>query len=523
MSPDYHADLILQNARVLTLEPGNPLAWYVAVKDGKILAVGDMAGSAHYRGPGTRSLDCHGMALLPGFVDAHCHLFALASNLRGVDCRPDKVGSIAQILAAISRQADGTQPGSWLRAFGYDEFYLAEKRHPTRQDLDRATPLHPVRLDHRTGHASVLNSQALQTLGITRDTPDPPGGVIERDGATGEPTGVLYEMGEYIKRAPQACHDGRPQREKGFLEGIRRADRLLLSRGVTSIQDASLTNDVHRWQTFQRLKGEGLLTPHVTMMAGSLRLRSFLDHGLTPGSAGSDPKLGAVKIVLGLTTGTLQPSREELNEVVLDCHRRGLQLAIHAVEEEAVEAAVDTLAQTQAALPRPDARHRIEHCSECPPHLLDRLKLSQALVVTQPSFVYQNGGKYLSDVKPSLLPHLYPLASLVRAGIRVAASSDAPVTWPDPLLSVYSAVTRNTRDGPALSPSQAIPTDTALRMHTLDAAYASFGEKGKGSIAPGKRADLVLLDADPAAVEPEAIKEIAVMMTLVSGMVVWEG
>ena len=517
MTQQRYADLVLTNARVLTMEPRNPTAWFLAIKGDKILGVGDVEEASEFKGPHTREVDCQGLALVPGFNDAHCHLMALASSLRGVDCRPERACSISQIVKAIRQRANETPPDKWIRAFGYDEFYLAEKRHPTRWDLDRAAPYHPVRLDHRTGHASVLNSRALQMLNISRDTSDPADGVIERDEASGEPTGVLYEMGRYISRGMEPHRD-----EETFLKGVRRANALLLSRGITSVQDASPGNNFHRWGTFRQLKEEGYLTPRVTLMAGASHLGSFLDAGLTPGAGDDHLRVGAVKHMLALTTGALQPHQDELKEIVLHAHEREFQLAFHAVEEEAVEAVVDALLNAQATLPLPDARHRIEHCSECPPHIMKKLKASRALVVTQPSFIYHNGEKYLSQVEEELLPHLYPIGSLIRAGIPVAASSDSPVAYPDPLLGIYAAATRRSRDGAALSPSQAVSALEALKMYTIGGAYASFEEARKGSIAAGKLADLALLEVDPTDSELERIKEIKVMMVMVGGQVAWE-
>ena len=519
MNASYHrgcADLLLTNARVVTLQPERPAAEFVAIKAAKILGVGPVQDASLFKGPATREIDCQGMVLLPGFNDAHCHLMAFASSLRGVDCRPDVVRTISEIVRTLGRRAEGTPTGEWIRGFGYDEYYLTEGRHPSRWDLDRTAPYHPVRLDHRTGHASVLNSRGLEALSISRLTPDPVDGVIDRDDATGEPTGVLFEMAEYINRRTKT-----KRRDDEFLEGISRADNLLLSRGITSVQDASPGNDLRRWETFRRLKAEGRLTPRVVVMPGESHLSSFLDAGLSPGSGDDSLKLGAVKVMTGLATGTLQPYREHLADIAQRAHERGFQLAFHAVEQEAVEAVVDVLIEAQKKLPRPDARHRIEHCSECPPLLARKLVEARTLVVSQPSFIYHNGERYLSLVAESLLPHLYPLGSLARSGTVVAAGSDAPVTEPDPLLGIYAAVSRLTRGGGAFFPSQSISAQEALEMHTINAAYACFDETRRGSIEVGKLADLVLLDADPRELESEALREISVMMTIVDGRVVW--
>ena len=521
MARTRYADLILTNARVLTMERQKPQAWFVAVAGGKIAGTAGIEEAQGFKGPHTREIDCRGMTLVPGFNDAHCHLMSLASSLRSIDCRPDRASSIPQIVEAIKQRAEETPEGSWIKGFGYEEFYLAERRHPTRWDLDRAAPLHPVRLDHRTGHASVLNSRGLDLLGISRYAPDPPDGVVERDTAEGEPTGVLFEMSGYLRRG-MGRGGTTPLSENELLDGVKKANCLLLSSGITAIQDASPGNDLDRWETFRKLKDRGHLTPRVTVMIGAPHMSSFLHGGLTPDGDGEGLRLGAVKVMLSLTTGALHPHREELKRIILEAQKQRLQLAFHAVEEEAVEAAADVLLYAQEHVPVRDARHRIEHCSECPPRVLQKLKRCRAVVVTQPSFIYHNAEKYLALVDQELLPYLYPIGSLDRAGIPVAAGSDAPVTHPDPLLGMYCAVTRKSKGGASLYPSQAVPAETALRMHTLNAAYASFEEGKRGSIAPGKLADLALLDRDPTAVEPKEIKDIKVTMTMVGGELVWE-
>ena len=523
MTPQRHADLILSNARTLTMQPGHPHARWVAVKDGRIVAMGEGAVDDGLRGPGTREVDCAGMTLVPGFVDAHCHLLALASSLRAVDCRPEAAGSVSRIVDILRGRADTTALGDWVRGFGYDEFYLTGGGHPTRLDLDRATTRHPVRLDHRTGHASVLNGRGLDAAGICGDTPDPPDGVIERD-ETGEPTGVLFEMSEHLRRAVHRPGSGIPD-EAALLDGIRAADRTLRSRGVTSIHDATPGNGLDRWHVIRGLKERGYLTPRVVMMAGAGHWESFLRSGMVTGAGDDGMRLGAVKFMLSLATGALLPSAEELRDLSSGPHRAGYQLAFHAVEHEAVEAAADTIAYLQERWPRHDARHRIEHCSECPPSTLARVQRSGAVVVTQPVFTHRYGDRYLSLTEDRLRPHLYPLGALQQASVPLAAGSDAPVAAPEPLLGVYSAVSRVTRTGAPFDAgqSQRITAAAALAMHTVGGAYAGFQEGEIGSIAPGKLADLVMLDGDPTSVELEGLKEIRVVMTLVGGKVVWEG
>ena len=515
MSSKSH--LVLRNARVLTLERGQPAASFVAVEGDRILAAGDADKASTFIGAHTRVVDCRGLALVPGFHDAHCHLLALASSLLSLDCGPTKMASISCMKDLVRREALATPPGRWIKAFGYDETLLAEGRHPTRLDLDEAAPFHPLRLEHRTGHAVVLNSQAMSFLGISRDTPDPANGVMVRDEATGEPTGLFLEMTSHIGRLMASYRD-----PEELLRGLARANELLLSRGITSIQDAGPENDLKRWRTFQRLKESGALTPRVTMMVGQRHAADFLTQGLGPGAGDNGLRVGAAKIMLTLTTGSLQPSLRELKQAAVELHRQGYQMAFHAVEREAVEAAAAAIAETRRIKVGRAPRHRIEHCSECPPDVLELVQSSGGMVVTHPGFIYHSGEKYLAQVDAGLRPHLYPLASLGKARVPWAGGSDAPVTPPNPLVDLYAAVTRRTAAGRTLGPNQAVAVEQALVAWTLESAYSCFREGLLGTIKAGKLADLVLLDRDPTQTPAEELKDVRVMMTVLGGRVVWE-
>ena len=486
--------LILHNADVITMDAARPRARAVAVEDGRIVAVGSDAEVAPFRSAGSRLIDCRGGALLPGFIDAHCHLLAYAASLLSIDCSPAAVSSIGDIQRLLRDRAAQTPPGRWLRAAGYDETALAEGRHPTRWDLDAAAPDHPVRLIHRSGHACVLNSLALSLAGITIATEEPPGGSLERDLTTGEPSGLLIEMDEIVDAAvPPLSYDE-------LAQGVEQAARVFLSQGVTSIQDATAANGPAEWALFRRLIEEGRLPLGVTLMEG------FASRGqLPPVDLSGRLRRGPVKITIKEVGDEIHPDEEELADMVGQVHREGRQVAIHAVGERAVTAAVAAIERALAALPRPDHRHRIEHCGVCPPELAARIGRAGIAVVTQPSFLYFNGDRYLAQVPPSDLPHLYPLGRLRRAGVEIAASSDAPVVPPATLRSIESAVTRRSRNGAALSPDEAIDVEDALRAHTGSAAWSAFEEGERGSIAPGKDADFVLLSGDPTAVPAGAI------------------
>ncbi|MFC1914287.1 amidohydrolase [Chloroflexota bacterium] len=511
------ADLILKNARVITMDSRQPAAEAVAISGDRLQVVGSNDGLESVTGTRTRIIDCEGKTLLPGFNDAHCHLFSLIRKLLSVDLSPPAISCIADIKEAIFRKAQGTPAGKWLSGTGYNEFYLAEKCCPTRRDIDEVAPNHPVVLSHRGLHACVFNSAALSLAGITIETPDPPGGIIDRDLDTGEPTGVLYEMLGYVReRVLPSLSD------EELNEGITLANKHYLAKGITSLQEATVSNDYRRWQTLRGLKQGSKLKSRVYMMLGAQAQNEFLEAGLTTGCGDGNLRLGGVKIMLSEATGQLQPPQSELNRQVLESHRDGFQLAFHAIEENTVAAAITALEYLSSQCRLFGRRHRIEHCSECPPSLLERLSMLPVAVVTQPPFVYYSGERYLATVAPSQLPWLYRIKSLLDSGLVVAGSSDSPIVPDNPLVGIYAAVTRTAESGQRVLPHEGVSASRALALYTANAAYASFEEGIKGSIAPGKLADMVVLSDDPTRVLAEGIKDIKVEMTILGGRVVWE-
>jgi hypothetical protein len=515
------ATLVLHNARVITMDAARPRAEAVAIEGERILAVGSEGDVRPHLGPRTEVIDCGGRAVLPGFIDGHCHLLAYAAGLLSVDCNPAAVSSVADIQAAIRRRAEETPAGRWIRAVGYSEVDLAEARHPTRWDLDAAAPDHPVRLIHRSGHACVLNRLALRLCGIDITTEEPPGGYLDRDTSSGEPTGLLLEMNELVERAVP------PLAYEELARGVRLANERFLAAGVTSLVDATHTNGPPEWELISRLRGEGHLVPRVTAMVGF----DHLEEGERWRSDGKDEwtSLGAAKIVIKELGDEIRPTTDELAALVAEAHGRGWQVAVHAVEERAVAAAVAAYEAALARRPRPGGRpsgrsghrHRIEHCGLCPPELAKRIAAAGVLVVTQPSFLYYNGDRYLHQVPAEKQDWLYPLRSLMRAGVPLAAGSDCPVAAPDVIAGLYGAVARRSAGGPPLPGAEAVGIQEALAMYTTGAAFSSFAEGERGSIGPGGLADLVVLSGDPTACPPEDLLALRPEMTIVGGRVAW--
>lgn len=512
--------MVLFNANIITMDPSCPLGEWVAISQGTICDLGRGTDYDKLRSENTELIDCRGRTILPGFIDVHLHLRAFAESCVSLNLSPTPgFKSIAQIQNAIRIRCKEEPPGTWIRGRGYNEFHLIEKRHPTRSDLDEAAPGHPVKLTHRSGHAHVLNSPALSLIGISGETGDPPTGVIDRDATTGEPTGLLFEMGEFLsERIP-------PLDNRELLRGLNIANKKLLSLGMTSVQDASQINDLRRWKEICSWKEQGLFRPRISFMLGPKGFEQFGKTGLSDfsGSLSEDQlRIRGVKVILDETTGQLHPSQGELNEMVLEIHRAGFQVAIHAIEQNAIESACSAVKHALDRIPKPDHRHRIEHCSVCSPLLLRRMAALGIIVVTQPSFIFYNGDRYLETVPSQKLQYLYPIGSLLKAGIPVSGSSDCPIVPPNPLIGISSAVSRKSEKGKTVGEGERVSSLEALEMYTVNAARASFEERLKGSITPGKLADLVVLNGNPSAASADEIKDMEVEMTILNGEKVWE-
>jgi predicted amidohydrolase YtcJ len=494
-----------------------PRAQLVAIQDDKILYVGKNNNLDELKHKKSKIIDCKRNAVLPGFIDSHLHFHGFAESLVTLNLEPrNNIRSISDLQDKIKQLSKGLQPRTWIRGRGYNEFYLAEKRHPTRWDLDLATSTHPIKISHRSGRAHVLNSLALSLVSISKETADPPGGLIDRDIPTGEPTGLLYSMGDYLAKAIPSIDYGQMER------AVRLANIELSSLGITSIHDASPRNNLNRWEAFQHWKERELLKTRVSMMLGLESFDEYRRHPFSTQASKNQLNLRGVKVILHETTGKLSPSQEESNEIVLGIHRFGLQAILHAIDETTIEAACSAIEYALKKFPKSDHRHRIEHCSVCPPTLAKRMASLGIMVVTQPSFIYYNGDRYLKTVPDSKLRHLYPIATLMKNGVNLAGSSDCPVVPVNPLMGIYSAVSRRTENGELVLFEERITPLEALQIYTNHGAKATFEEMAKGSIKPGKLADLVVLNGDPTRLPAKEIKNIEVVMTILNGEVVWD-
>jgi predicted amidohydrolase YtcJ len=509
--------MVLINGNIVTLDLACPLADWLIISQGAIRAIGRGTDYKEFISKNTELIDCRGRTVLPGFIDAHLHLRAFAESCVSLDLSwRQGIKSIKDIKGAIKNRCKENPPGTWIRGRGYNEFYLIEKRHPTRWDLDQVSPDHPIKLTHRSGHAHMLNSLALSLIGISAETGDPPEGLIDRDVTTGEPTGLLFEMGEFLsERIPLLDN-------RDLLRGLEIANQKLLSLGITSVQDASYLNDRERWEEISSWKKENIFRPRISFMLGQKKFEQIGKTVFPRCFPEPQLRISGIKVILDETTGQLHPSQAELNEMVLKIHQAGFQVAIHAIEEHAVESAYSAIKYALDKIPGSDHRHRIEHCSVCSPALSKRIAALGIMVVTQPSFIFYNGDRYIETVPIQQLEKLYPIGSLFRSGIHVAGSSDCPIVPPDPLIGVYSAACRKSETGKTIGEGEKINPLDGLRMYTANAARASFEEGLKGMITPGKLADLVVLNGDPSTAPIDEIKDMKVEMTILNGDVVWE-
>lgn len=486
--------LLLRNVRLLLPAGGLPGGTSVAlaIGDGRVQWLGHERDAAP-ASSGIRVVDGGGGWLLPGIIDTHFHLLGFAVALVSVDCRPAQVTSIADIQQRIAAVAAVTPPGRWIRAWGYSDFDLAEGRHPTATELDAAAPHHPVRLLHRTGHACVLNSHALRLAGITAETEEPPGGVIERDLVSGGPNGVLFEMGLFLN-----ARNVPPPLDAGDLRAaVRRADGVLSSLGVTAIHDATASNGPSDWDLFAALQRDGDLGVRVLMMVGTEWVADMADRGLGFGAGDDRLRVGPVKIVLDRSTGALHPDRAVLQALTALCVELGFPVALHAVEEETLAEAIATIASVQGRLPA-GVLHRIEHASLCPPALMEHLRALPVAVVTQPGFLYDGGPRYLAQVPPAQLPWLYRLRGFADAGIPLALSTDAPVISADPGVTLRAALERRSRDGVQITAREALTLDEAVRAMTGAGAWLGGPALGE-PLSVGSAGDAVVLAEHPGA------------------------
>ena len=542
--PEPPADLLLTGGRVWTADPSRPFVQAVAVRNGRVVFVGDDADTAGLKGPKTQSIALRGRLVTPGFEDAHLHLMSGARNLERVDLSEET--TLAGLQERIRRFARANPDSPWVvgRGWVYGSF---PGGLPTREQLDAIVPDRPAYMDCYDGHTGWANSRALALAGITKETKDPRNGTIVRDPETGEATGALKEAaGSLVEDLiPE------PTAERHY-SLLLQALALLNRTGITAVQDAGWTPDeVARFlPLLERARSEGKLTVRTRLtvnfspddpapgLAEAVRLRDRARDGLIAFGGAKGYVDGVIE---SHTAAMLAPWSDDpalgkrtprwdqaaLERAVATADEAGLQVWLHAIGDRGIRMALDAFAAAAKRNGPRDRRHRVEHVESIDSADVPRFAALGAVASMQPLHASPDENLesiWARNVGPERAGRGFAWRLIEKAGGRLAFGSDWPVVTPDVFRGLYCAVARRTRDGkPAggWQPRLAVTAENALRHYTIDAAWAGFGERERGSITVGKRADLVVLSRDILAAPPEEILKTRVLLTLLEGKPVW--
>jgi predicted amidohydrolase YtcJ len=529
------ASLVLLNGRIWTVNEAQPRAEAVACLGSRIVAVGSSGEIRQWVGAGTEVIDLHGKLVLPGFNDAHVHFFSGGENLAGVHLRDAR--SEDELRRRLAEFAAKQPADRWITGGGWDHENWSPARLPTRQLIDGVTAGHPVFVSRLDGHMGLANSAALQLAGITRDTPDPPGGTIVRD-AAGEPTGVLKDaaMGQMERAIPAPSQDQ-------ISDTVRAAMRYAAENGVTSVQDMSAAPEILR--VYQALLARGELSIRISGHQPLAQWQRLAAVGLRAGFGGEKLHIGGLKGFadgsLGSTTALLFEAyldapntsglansemipESRMQQHILDADRAGLQVAVHAIGDKANHIILGMYEEAERQNGARDRRFRIEHAQHLRMDDIPRFGKLHVIASMQPYHCIDDGRWAEKRIGPALVKGTYAFRALLDSGAVLAFGSDWDVAPMAPLMGIYAAATRRTLDGKhpdGWVPEQKITVAEAIRAYTMGSAYASFDERIKGSIEPGKLADMVVVSEDILSIPAAEIEKARVETTVLDGKVIY--
>ena len=524
-------DLILYNANVWTVNAAQLRAQAIAVAGGRFLAVGSNDEVLALAAGKAKKIDIGGKTILPGFIDAHSHpAEAGLDHLRMADC---DLRSIADILAALRKRASETPSGQWVLGFKYDDTKTSDGRPLALKDLDEAVPDHPVFIEHRGGHTAWVNSVALKFAHVEDKTPDPPGGRYDHDPATGKLTGHLREQAKVRFQLLIPSNFTRDDHR----EGVKLIAKMMTRTGITSVTDAFGSPDDLR--AYQDARDGGDLLLRVYCHIGYQFIDRMLEAGIRTGLGDEWVRVGAQKMLcdgsisertarlsqpyMGRPNdfGILVTPEDQLYELAKKAHAAGWQLGTHANGDVAIDITLRVYERLQKEIPRRDPRFRLEHCTVVNDSLVERIRALGAIPTPFSTYVYYHGEK-MQEYGAARLDNMFALRSFLNAGIRPTQASDYPPGPFEPMMALQSEVTRTDAKGNVWGPKQKISVEEAIRVGTINGAYASYEEGLKGSIEPGKLADLVVLGRDPFKVDPSELIHIPIERTMAGGKWVFE-
>jgi len=520
------ADMVMFNGKIITVDEQNTIAQAVAVKDSLILKVGTNAEIQAYVEPGVTEMhDLNGLTVTPGIIDAHAHLmyYGQAEN-DFVNLRPPDVQDIADVVATIGAHIQTIEPGEWVIG---DGFFRLEGI-PTKDDLDPVSPDNPVFLNSLGGHYGSANSRALEIAGIDANTPNPAGGIIDRDDVTGEPTGIFWNHPamDLIRRYYP------PFDEEALTYDVIWAQDAYIAAGVTSFQDVNVRQPVrvrgyvgavdslkirgYLSFTIERRTDAAFSVENMVPTQGpwlSMICDKFLLDGQPPTAYTYDPHLGP-----SYDLPTWNP--DTLKKVVKDLHRAGHQLAFHVIGDAAIDLGLDAIEEALNETPRPDHRHRLEHVVLPTEQAIQRMSTLGVIASVQPLVIYTSGELYKIVFDEEIVQRMKPMRSFLDAGVKLALGTDYPtVPLLHPKYTLWSAVTRRTLAGDVIAPEECITIQEALYAHTMGCAYAAFEEDVKGSIEEGKYADMTIWSGDLYTIPTDELLNLFVRGIVVAGIV----
>jgi predicted amidohydrolase YtcJ len=535
-APD--ADLVVYNARVYTMDPAMPRAEAFAAKGGRFIAVGATADIRGLIAQGTRAVDAKQMTIVPGFTDCHNHAGGTTLLYEVLVGNPFEVEfvTIQSIIDKLRAKAQQTPPGTWVQGYFHDDTKLKDKRPLNRHDLDKVSTEHPVAVQHRGGHTSFYNTKALELAGVTKDTPNPPGGTFDRDAngdlngrVTDRARGIVTRVGKRVTHTPAEA----AERERN---GIAYISKAFVRYGLTSVHheggDLAAIQDVRaRGDLHHRVSYEASGRVLDSMIAGGIRT-GFGDDWIKFGATSEhtvDGSFSERTMALSVPYPGVQPpykgnvteTQPTLDDWVERVHRAGIQVNCHANGDVAIDMYLTAFERAQKAFPRADARPKITHCTLINDSLVRRMKALGAVPAMFTTYAYYNSDKF-PFYGEELMKRCMAYRTMLDAGIVAAAGSDFSPGPFAPLMGIQGMVTRTGWDGTTWGANQRISVDEAIRVNTINGAYASREEPIKGSISVGKLADYVMLADDPHTVSPDKIKDIKIVQTVVGSEAVYQ-
>ena len=536
------ADLALINGKIITVDENFSIVEAVSIKNGRIQHVGSTEEVKALTGPETKVVDLKGKTLMPGLYDSHIHVTGTGSALMMINCRTPPMYSIEDMKKAVAEKVKESKSGEWILGRGWDQAKLAEHRNPSRYDLDEVSPDNPVVLTRTCGHLLVANSLALEIGGISKDTPDPVGGKIVRD-ENGEPTGMLEEAPAMNLVREHIPPDGIPK----YMEQIKTAYQAFNEAGITSVIDPGTTED--QMIAYQLLREQGDVTVRTNFMLRAIDGNEPIEKSverierfpMVTGFGDELLRFQGLKVLIdggigGRTAllrnhyegdpddyGLLTVPVENLQKLVDAANKRGMLCGIHCAGGKAMDIVLEAYKNTNNIKPIKGRRFYLIHAYQPSEENFQDCRDMGIAVASQPSFLYYLGDSYHENVGDDRSKWLKPHRAWIDEGIMVASGTDSPVTPYYPFVSLWTSIARRTElKDTQMGTKQKISREEAIKLYTMNGAYLTFEEDIKGSLEPGKLADMIVIDRDILTCPEDDIKDIKVLTTYLGGEVVFE-